>query len=182
MQCCIIPLLLKQMTGTFGLKEDQWELLTQMVTVFSSLCRWPLHVFSLEQTFSASIIYPIINDLLLNHLVDSKGDLPAVKRFKHTVAGELKRRCAPSSHYTAKSLPVLCSAVDPQYAHLRFLSEQQREIVREELLGQIESLETEGDKEGTDSTETAGPLSKKSKSSENSARSPNKKSKAWFTI
>ena len=36
-------------------------------------------VFSLEQNFSATIIHPIINGLLLNHLVDSEGDLPAVK-------------------------------------------------------------------------------------------------------
>ena len=137
-------------------------------------------VFSLEQNFSATIIHPIINGLLLNHLVDSEGDLPAVKRFKHIVTEELKRRFAPSCLDTAKSLPVLCLAVDPRYAHLQFLSKQQREreIACEELLGQMESLETEGDKEGTDSTETAGPPNKKSKSSENSDRPPSKKSKS----
>ena len=69
---------------------------------------------------------------------------------------------------TAKSLPVLCSAVDPRYAHLKFLSTEQREIAHEELICQMESLEIDGDKEGNDSTECTeadGPPTKRSKSS-----------------
>ena len=81
-------------------------------------------VFSLEQNASCSIIYPVINGLLSNHLVGTEGDLPAVQRFEQTVAGRLERRFVPSCLDTAKSLPVLYAAVDPRYAHLQFLSIQ----------------------------------------------------------
>lgn len=143
------------------LKEDQWELLSQMVTVLKPL-QMATTVFSLEQNASCSIVYPVINGLLFNHLVGAEGDLPAVQRSKRTVAGELERRFAPSCLDTAKSLPVLCSAVDPRYAHLQFLSTEQREIAREELIGRMESLEIERDKDGADCDE---PPPKRSKSS-----------------
>ena len=71
------------------LKEDQWELLSQMVTALKPL-QMATTVFGLEQNVSCSIIYPVINGLLFNHLVGAEGDLPAVKRFKRIVAGELE--------------------------------------------------------------------------------------------
>ena len=149
------------------LKEDQWEVVSQMVTVLKPL-QMATTVFSLEQNASCSIVYPVINGLLFNHLVGAEGDLPCVKRFKRTVAGELERRFAPSCLDTAKGLPVLCSVVDPRYTHLQFLSTEQREIAREELISRMESLEITGDQEGADSTkctEADGPPTKRSKSS-----------------
>ena len=61
-----------------------------------------------------------------------------------------RRVRAPSWLDRTKSLPVVCSAVDPWYAHLQFLSTEQREIAHE-LISWMESLEINGDKEGTDS-------------------------------
>ena len=148
----------------FDLKEDQWDLISQMVNVLKPL-QMATTVFSLEQNISCSIVYPVVNGLLVNHLASTESDLPAVKRFKQSVASELRCRFNPLSPSTAKSLPALCSAVDPRYSHLRLLSEQQREMTREELIGRMETLETEGEKENTDSTDAAGPPTKKSKES-----------------
>ena len=47
-------------------------------------------VFSLEENASCSIIYPVINGLLFNHLLGAEGDLLAVQTFKQTVSGELE--------------------------------------------------------------------------------------------
>ena len=94
------------------LKEDQCELLSQMVTILKPL-QMATTVFSLEQNASCSIIYPVISGLLFNHLVGAEGDLPAIQRFKQTVAGDLERCFVPSCLDTAKSLPVLCAVVDP---------------------------------------------------------------------
>ena len=99
------------------------------------------------------------------------------KNFKQTVAGELERRFAPSCLDTAKNLPVLCDAVDPRYAHLRFLSTNQKEVAHEELIGQIESLESEEKKEGTaDSTHGDEPPIKRHKGA------PNKDSAMQFLL
>ena len=131
------------------LKEDQWELLIQIVTVFKPL-QIATTVISSEQNVSCSVIYPVINGLVVNHLTVAKSDLPVVKRFKECVSCELKRCFNPSSLDTAKSLPVLCAAIDPRYAHLKFLSTQQKQIVREELISRMEFIEIEGTNEEAD--------------------------------
>lgn len=78
--------------------------------------------------------------MLVNHLTVKDDDHVAVKRFKQVVSAELNRRFEPSSLDTAESLPVLCAAVDPRYAHLRFLSEQQKEIAYREVAKKMEHV------------------------------------------
>ena len=148
------------------LKDDQWELLSQMVTALKPL-QMATTVFSFEQNISCSIIYPVINGLLCNHLINSEGDLSAVRRFKQTVAGELERRFAPTTLETARSLPVVCATVDPRYAHLSFLSVEQRQIAHEEVIGRMESIQAtklRNGKECADSNKQAnGPRAKRKK-------------------
>ena len=66
------PAVTKDDQEHFDLKEDQWELLSQLATT----------VFSLEQNASCSIGYPVINGLLIKHLVAEEFDLPAIEKFK----------------------------------------------------------------------------------------------------
>ena len=82
-----------------------------MVTALKPL-QMATTVFSLEQSASCSIVYPVINGLIFNHLVGAEDDLAVVNRFKLTVARGLKKRFALSCLGAPKSLPVLCSA-DP---------------------------------------------------------------------
>ena len=58
-----------------------------------------------------------------NYLVGTEGDMPAVQKFKRTVAAELEKCFTLSSDDTARTFPVLCAAVDPRYSHLRFLKQ-----------------------------------------------------------
>ena len=44
------------------------------------------------QTMSCSLIYPVVNGLLNNHLLIGEDDLPAVKRFKEVVTQEIQFR------------------------------------------------------------------------------------------
>ena len=60
------------------LKEDQWELVSQMVTASKPL-QMATTAFSLEQNASFSIVYPVINGLFFNHLVGTEDNLAAVK-------------------------------------------------------------------------------------------------------
>ena len=124
------------------LKENKWELLSQMVTVLKPL-QVATTVFSLEQNTSYSIIYPVINGLLTKHLVVEESDVPAIKNFKRNVSNQLKERFKPNSLDTAKSLPVLCAAIDPRLSKLTFLSEKQRKITHDEVIDQAEMLRLE---------------------------------------
>ena len=91
-------------------------------------------VFSSDLNVSCSIVYPVINGLLSNHLVVSQDDVSAVKTFKRVVAEALRQRFMPSSD----TIPILCAAVDPRYSDLVFLDEEQRVAVHEELILQME--------------------------------------------
>lgn len=128
------PAITKPEHRHLDLKDAQWEVLSQMVIVLKPL-QMATTVFSSDLNVSCSIIYPVINGLLSNHLIVGQDDVPPVKRFKEIVAGELQRRFTPSS----ERLPILCAAVDPSYSNLCFLDEEQRDNVRDELEHQIDS-------------------------------------------
>ena len=120
------------------LKDTQWELISQLVTVLKPL-QLATTVFSSDSNVSCSIIYPVIDGLLTNHLTVSDDDVSAVKRFKQIIAGELEKRFTHSSD----CLSLQCAAVDPRYSHLRFLADGLQEKIREELEDEIGSLGTD---------------------------------------
>ena len=109
------------------LKEEQWELLSQLMTVLKPL-QMATTVISLEQNTSCSIVYPIIHGLLSNHLAIEENDIAAIKSFKLNVKSQLNERFKLSSLDTAISLLILCSAIDPRYLNLVFLTKQQKEF------------------------------------------------------
>ena len=92
------------------------------------------------QNAYCSIVYPVINGLLTKHLVVKESDLPAIKNFKRNVSSQFKNRFKPDYLDTAKSLPVLCAAIDPRHSKLTFLTEEQRKITYNEIIEQAEFL------------------------------------------
>lgn len=145
------PTITKQQHRHLDLKESQWEMLSQLVTALKPL-QMATTVFSSDLNVSCSIVYPVINGLLSNHLVVSEDDVSAVKTFKRVVAQELRQRFIPSSD----TIPILCAAVDPRYSDLLFLNAEQRVAVHEELILQ---------KDDSLSKEAEEPPTKKSKDS-----------------
>ena len=73
------------------LKEEQWNLMEQIVKVLEPL---QIATTALCETeiVSCSLIYPVVNGLLKNHLLVDENDLPAVKRFKEVVTLEIQNR------------------------------------------------------------------------------------------
>ena len=119
-------------------------LLAQMAAVLKPL-QVATTVLGSEQNTSCSIIYPVINGLLVHHMVFKDDDLSDVRRFKTIVNDELNRRFKPSCLDTAKSLPVFCSLLDPRYSSLTFLNDEQKGIACEAIIDEIESLKLEND-------------------------------------
>ena len=132
------PTITKQQHQHLDLKDNQWKLLSQLVTALKPL-QMATTVFSSDLNVSCSIVYPVINGLLSNHLVVSQDDVSAVKTFKRVVAEALRQRFMPSSD----TIPILCAAVDPRYSDLVFLDEEQRVAVHEELILLEDSLSKE---------------------------------------
>ncbi len=143
------------------LNDSQWELLSQLVAILK-----PFQIATAFVSLSVMISMSPVQSfgIVFNHLIPNEDDVLAIKNFKKTVARELKRRFTLSSIDIAKSVPVLCAAVDPRYCQrqLKFLSTEQRALVHDELenLMELEDLE---DDNSTIDLEAPEPPTKKSK-------------------
>ena len=102
------------------LKEEQWNLMDQMVTVLEPL---QIATTALCETeiVSCSLIYPVINGLLKNHLVPGESDLPTVKRFKEVVAQDIERRFNVSEAVKEQNVAIFATILDPHYHQLKFM-------------------------------------------------------------
>ena len=52
----------------------------------------------------------------------------------------MRNRFKPNDLDIAKSLPVLCAAIDPRHSKLTFLTEEQRKLTYDEIIDQAELL------------------------------------------
>ena len=118
------------------LKEDQWVLLEQLTKVLEPL-QMATTVFSYEVNTSSSIIYQVLHGLIRNHLKINDKDVPAVKHFKNQVSQDLTERLEIDEEYTASSIPFLCTAVDPRYSSLKFVTSEQRSTAHEAILQRL---------------------------------------------
>ena len=89
------------------LKPEQWDLLSQLVVVLKPL-QVATTVLSGDQNVSSSLVHPVVDGLVKNHLKTEGGDLAMVKRFKDVIAGELLRRFP----FDPESVSVLSSIHD----------------------------------------------------------------------
>ena len=53
---------------------------------------------------------------------------------------QLRNRFKPNDLDTAKSLPVLCAAIDSRHSKLTFLTKEQRKLTYDEIIDQAELL------------------------------------------
>lgn len=112
------------------LKSEQWTLVEELVTVMK-----PLQVattfLQYEHNSSVSCILPVINGLDLP-LQASTDDTSSIKQFKEKVCSEIRSRWFLDNLNTT-SLDVLASALDPRFRQLKFLNDEQRQSVKEEI-------------------------------------------------
>ena len=123
------------------LREPQWALLEQMLTVLKPL-QMATTALCESQVVSVSLVYPVINGLLKKHLVVNGTDLPAVKAFKENVSAEITCRFIPNSINIVNKPPLLAAAVDPRYKQLKFLNTTQRTCVYETIKEKISEIKT----------------------------------------
>ena len=69
------------------LKTEQWDLLDQLVVVLKPL-QIATTALSKDENISSSLIYPVVNGLVKNHLNHVSTDLPTIKRFKEILVRE----------------------------------------------------------------------------------------------
>ena len=67
------------------------------------------------QIVSCSLIYPVVNGLLKNHLLIGEDDLPVVKRFKEMVTQEIQNRFNVEKTIEEQSVAIFATILDPRY-------------------------------------------------------------------
>ena len=98
------------------LRTEQWDLLSQLVTVLKPL-QVATTALSEDQNISSSLIYPVVNGLVKCHLKEDKDDMETVKQFKRKVSGELLRRF----DFIPDGVPAIAAALDSRHHHLKLL-------------------------------------------------------------
>ena len=124
------------------LKEEQWNLMDQMVTVLEPL---QIATIALCETKTVSLIYPVINSLLKNHLVPGESDLPTVKRFKEVVAQDIERRFNVSEAVKEQNVAIFATILDPRYHQLKFMDYSTRTTAYSMFKEKLALLSYEGE-------------------------------------
>ena len=122
------------------LMTEQWNIASELVKVLE-----PFDVattfFSYKESPSLSCVLPTL-DGLVEKLTCTCEDLPEVRQFKKKVCEEIKRRWN-FDDLNSGIILVLCSAVDPTFKQLKFLDDEGREDVKEELITRMEKFVVE---------------------------------------
>lgn len=82
---------------------------------------------STEKTPTLSVVAPL-QDTLINGLQEIAGDTPIIKEMKATMAVDLQKR-----YLDQKDTLYACSAMDPRFKSLPFLTEDERQSVYDGL-------------------------------------------------
>ena len=142
------------------LKEEQWNLMEQMVTVLEPL---QIATTALCETeiVSCSLIYPVINGLLKKHLVPGESDLPTVKRFKEVVAQDIERRFNVS--VKEQNIAIFAAILDPRYHQLKFMDYSTRKTAYSMLKEKLALLSCEEECQVVQESASQSPKRKKKK-------------------
>ena len=143
------------------LRENQWKLLQQMVTVLKPL-QMATTALCEAETVTVSLVYPVINGLLKKHLLADTYDLSPVKNFKEKVSQESKCRFNPDSIEIVDSAPLVAAAIDHHYHHLKFLSDIQHSLVHEAVKERVKAIRSQEKNNDSATTPETGPKKKES--------------------
>ena len=134
----------------------------QMVTVLEPL---QIATTALCETeiVSCSLIYPVINGLLKNHLVPGESDLPTEKRFKEVVAQDTERRFNVSEAVKEQNVAIFDIILDPCYHQLKFMDYSTRTTAYAMLKEKLALLSYEGECQIVQEATSQSPKRKKKK-------------------
>ena len=127
------------------LTNDQWLLSEELVKI--------LVPFEVATTFLCAEEQPTISSTLplVHSLVDGlkpkPADGPTIARFKETVANEMKRRWKLDSLDTTSCM-VLSAVMDPRFRPIKFLSDDELEDVKVDLVRRIDSFPNASSQDG----------------------------------
>ena len=143
------------------LSSENWLILEELSKVLE-----PLEVatvfLSSDNNISLSTVLPVVHGLI-NQLDSDGDDSLSVKNFKEKVVTGLKQRWELDSISTTK-VSVIATALDPRFKQLKFLSEDEKEEVKAELVRRAAVLETSIPVHVQSDDSTTPPPPKKSKS------------------
>ncbi|XP_033731640.1 zinc finger BED domain-containing protein 4-like [Pecten maximus] len=116
----------------FELSDDVWRTIEEITPVLKPL-QIATTTMSGSNSPTLSLVYPIVLGLLTKHLIVGDGDSVKLIQFKQAVSQDLSSGF-PANDDLCRHPAVLTCALDPRYKSLRFLSEDQRQMVRDSII------------------------------------------------
>ncbi|KAI4819672.1 hypothetical protein KUCAC02_004912 [Chaenocephalus aceratus] len=164
-----VPSITKKADRTLDLTADQWKLAQETAEVLGLLITLT-ELLSQEENVSLSATMQMLFNLKRRHLSPKEDDSPVIREVKKTLVTEIDSRwklslLEPSSIY------LLSSALDQRFKHLKFLTNEKKDLVYIEVVRLAELLhqrqtvrEVEGEPATSDrEEETVVPPPKKKK-------------------
>ena len=143
------------------LKTEQWNISAELLKVLE-----PFDIattfFSYEENPSISCVLPVLHGLM-EKLSISSDDLTEVRQFKQKVKAEITRRWSFDS-LDGDNILVLGCILDPRFKQVKFLSDDGKESVKQEIVNRMENIMiTEEPDDDDDATDDSEPASKRQK-------------------
>ena len=145
----------KQYRCTVPLMDHMVTVLEPLQIATTALCE--------TEIVTCSLIYPVINGLLKNHLVPGESDLPTVKRFKEIVAQDIERRFNVSEAVKEQNVAIFATILDPRYHQLKFMDYSTRTTAYSMLKEKLALLSCEGECQIVQEATSQSPKRKKKK-------------------
>ncbi|XP_048014366.1 zinc finger BED domain-containing protein 4-like [Megalobrama amblycephala] len=132
------PSITKKGNRTLDLTGDQWKLAQETSELLGPLLTLT-ELLSQEANLSLSATVPMLFNLKKRHLSPEEDDSPAIREMKNTLVKEIDSRwellnLEPTSIY------LLSSALDVRFKHLKFLEDEEEDLVYIEVVRLAEHL------------------------------------------
>ncbi|XP_041349411.1 E3 SUMO-protein ligase ZBED1-like [Gigantopelta aegis] len=108
-----------------------------------------------EEYPTISGLYPILYSLKNHHLLVKDTDCVSVATFKEKLLADIDRRYSLNDDKILSSLTMLATFLDPRYKNLPFLSDEQRETVKANVLSGVNVLQIPNDYQNNPSQKDA---------------------------
>ncbi|XP_041366567.1 E3 SUMO-protein ligase ZBED1-like [Gigantopelta aegis] len=126
------------------LTDSHWTIIEGMIPVLKPLYM-ATRIMCSEEYPTISGLDPILYSLKNHHLLVKDTDCVSVATFKEKLLADIHRRYSLNDDKILSSLTMLATFLDPRYKNLPFLSDEQRETVKANVLSGVNALQIPND-------------------------------------
>jgi hypothetical protein len=150
---------------SLDIKDSFWDIMENITPVLRPFAE-ATEILGREDQPTASSVYVLVQDLVCNHLTIQDSDAGVVKDLKSKILEGMQKRykISDDGKPTAEVLKgpqMIASCLDPRYKSLRFISEEDREELRKEIIRLVKKTKMDKNENAEKDDDDEEPQAKK---------------------